>query len=189
MLERVIATLTTSFGLIYTHAALSRDLNSLLPGFFSTLLNLTCQNALLPAILTALHTLIPEHSSAFRPSFGTTGTLMLSFIDGPYSPEIKRLAAKVYVDLHHSAQKGANTDHWRSCLLGVVAEVHIVLDRMFEVVEEGIFFSHSTNLDRPKLAMSKGVGLRPFEEEYSVLIVTGMDRIHSLAVVIREFLR
>lgn len=66
---------------------------------------------------------------------------MLTIIDGPYSPEIKQLAAKVYVDLHHSTPKGANGDHWRSNLLGVLAEMHIVLDRMFEVVEEGIFVS------------------------------------------------
>jgi hypothetical protein len=61
---------------------------------------------------------------------------MLSLIDGPYSPEIKRLAAKVYVDLHHCAQKGANSEHWRSCLLGVISEIHMILDRIFEVVEE-----------------------------------------------------
>jgi hypothetical protein len=137
LLERVIATLTTSFGLIYTHAALSRDLNSLLPGFFSTLLNLTTQNSLLHPILTALHVLIPDHGSAFRPSLGVATPLMLSLIDGPYSPEIKRLAAKVYVDVHHSTQKGAGSEYWRSSLLGIVAQVHIVLDGIFEVVEEG----------------------------------------------------
>ena len=189
MLERVIATLTTSFGLISTHTALSRDLNSLLPGFFSTLLSLTSQNALLPAVLTALHNLIPDHASAFRPSLGVTGPLLLSLIDGPYSPEIKSLAAKVYVDLHHSAQKGVSSDYWRSCLLGIVAEIHTMLDRMFEVVEEGAFFSHSINSDRSKLAMSKGVGLKPLDENYSVFMMAAMDRIRSLLIIIKEFLR
>ena len=189
MLERVIATLTTSFGLISTHAVLSRELNSLLPGFFSTLLNLTSQNALLPAILTALHTLIPDHASAFRPSLGVAGPLMLSLIDGPYSSAMKRLAAKVYVDLHHSTQKGASSDYWRSCLLGIVSEIHTVLDRMFEVVEEGALFSDSTNSDRFKLPMPKGVDLKPLDENYSVFMMTGMDRIQSLLVIINEFLR
>jgi hypothetical protein len=68
---------------------------------------------------------------------GQTKPFTLLLIDGPYSQEIKRLAAKVYVDLHHCAQKGANSEHWRSCLLEVIAEIHMALDRMFEVVEEG----------------------------------------------------
>ena len=114
---------------------------------------------------------------------------MLSLIDGPYSPEIKRLAAKVYVDLHHSTQKGAGSAYWRSCLLGIVAEIHMVLDRIFEIVEEGTFLSHSTNSDRSKLTMSKGLDLKPLDENYSVFMISGMDRIQSLLVIIKEFLR
>jgi len=188
-LERVIATLTTSFGLISTHPALSRDLNSLLQGFFSALLNLTSQNSLLPTILTALHILIPDHPSAFRPSLGQITPLILSIIDGPYSPEIKRLAAKVYVDLHHSVQKGANGDHWRGCLLGVIAEVHMVLDRVFEVVEEGTPISCVTDLDRPRLTISKGLELRPLDDEYAICLTSGMDRIEVLVAVMKEFLK
>ena len=143
----------------------------------------------MPAILTALHTLIPDHPSAFRPSLGQTSPLILSIIDGPYSPEIKRLAAKVYVDLHHSAQKGANGDHWRGCLLGVIAEVHMVLDRMLEVVEEGTLASCVTDLDRPKMTISKGLGLRPLDDEYSIFLTSGMDRIQVLVAVMKEFLK
>jgi rRNA processing/ribosome biogenesis len=125
------------FGLILTHPTFSRDLNSLLPTFFQTLLNLSTQSALLSAVLTALHTLIPEHATTFRPSITRTQALTLSLIDGAYPKEVKTLAAKVYVDLHHSAQKGGNSDHWRASFLGAIAEIHTVLDRMFEGVEEG----------------------------------------------------
>ena len=115
---------------------------------------------------------------------------MLSLIDGPYSPEIKLLAAKVYADLHHSTHKGASSDYWRSCLLGIVAEIHILLDRIFDVVEEDAFFSHSVNPDRSKLGMSKGVGLKPIEDEnYSVFMMNAIDRIRSLVIIIKEVLR
>jgi hypothetical protein len=126
------------FGLITTHPAFSRDLNSLLPTFFQTLLNLSSQTALLSTVLTALHTLIPEYPTTFRPTMTKTQTLTLSVIDGAYPVEIKTLAAKVYVDLHHSAQKGGNNDHWRATFLGAVSEIHTVLNRMFQIVEEGI---------------------------------------------------
>ena len=132
-------TLTVSFKLISTHAAMSRELNTLLPGFFAILLNLMNKNTLLSEVLTALHILVPGHANAFRQSLGVTELLMLSLIDGPHSLEVKRLATKVYVDLHHSAQKGTNSDYWRSSLLGIIAETHAVLDRMFEGVEEGLF--------------------------------------------------
>jgi hypothetical protein len=138
LLERVIATLTNVFGLISTHPALSRELNALLPGFFAGLLNLSSQKSLLESVLQALHILIPEHATTFRPNLGKTSQLNLSLIEGDNSPEVQRLAAKVYVDLHFSAQKGTNSDHWRSCFLGTISEIHIVLDRLFEVVEEGI---------------------------------------------------
>jgi hypothetical protein len=137
LLERVIATLTTAFGLVSTHPALSRDLNGVLPTFFTALLNFTSQSALLPAALTALHVLIPEHSSTFRPNLGRAGPLMLSLIEGPYSSDVQLLARNVYIDLHHSTQKGMNSDHWRSNLIGVISEIQFVLDRMFEIVEEG----------------------------------------------------
>jgi hypothetical protein len=137
LLERVIATLTTAFELVSTHPALSRDLNGLLPTFFTALLNFTSQSGLVSAALMALHVLIPEHSSAFRPNLGRAGPLMLSLIEGPYSSDVQRLAGKVYVDLHHATQKGMNSEHWRSCFVGVISEIHAVLDRMFEIVEEG----------------------------------------------------
>jgi hypothetical protein len=92
-------------------------------------------------VLTALHNLIPEHATTFRPSLTRTQTLTLSLIDGAYPKEIKTFAAKVYVDLHHSAQKGGNSDHWRASFLGAIAEIHTVLDRLFEGVEEGSLVS------------------------------------------------
>ena len=114
---------------------------------------------------------------------------MLSLIDGPYPSEVKRLAGKVYVDLHHSAQKGGNGDHWRSCLVGIIAEFHMVLDRMFEFIEEGSISSYVNNLDRPRMPQSKGVGMKRLEDEYSVLVMTAMDRIQVLVGVMKEFLR
>jgi hypothetical protein len=189
-LERVIATLTISFGLISTQPAFSRDLNSLLPGFFSTLLKLASQNALLPATLKALHSLIPDHANAFRPSLGIAEPLILSLIDGPHPADVKRMATKVYVDLHHSAQKGASSDHWRTSLLGITSEIHTVLDRMFDVIEEGMWQVCFTHSDRLKMTMSKGVGLRPLDGgDYTALITAGMDRIQILLVVLTEFLR
>lgn len=95
----------------------------------------------------------------------------------------------MYVDLHHSTQKGGNVDHWRSCLLGVIAEVHIVLDRVFEVVEEGMFFLCFTKLDRSGITISKGLGLRRLEDEYTIFMMTGMARVQVLVDVLKEFLR
>ena len=140
-MERVIATLRGCFGLISTQAALSRDLNSLLPSFFASLLNLSQQKTLLKLVLIALQKLIPEYATTFRPNLEKTSQLTLALIEGDYAPELKRLAAKVYVDLHYSAQKGMNADHWRSCFLGIISEIHTVLDRLFEVVEEGTLTS------------------------------------------------
>lgn len=137
MLERVIATLTESFRLIQSNASLARDLSALLPTFFSALLNLTSQHALLPPILSSLHILIPEHPTVFRPNLTRSSALMLSILEGPYPKNIKKLAARVYVDLHYSAQKGGNAEHWRAGILGTIAEVHFVLDQIFSVVEEG----------------------------------------------------
>jgi hypothetical protein len=190
LLERVIATLKSFFGLISSQPALSRELNSLLPGFFSALMNLSSQPALLPAILTALHTLIPEHANSFRQNLSTAGQLILSLLDGPYSPDVKLLAARVFVDLHHSAPKGTCSDQWRSNLIGVISEVHAVLNRMFEVVEEGTCHCISkANLDGPKLHGSKGIGLRKLDDDYPVAMMVGMDRIRPLVVVIDEFMR
>jgi rRNA processing/ribosome biogenesis len=158
---------------------MSRELNALLPTFFTSLLNFTSQTALLPASLTALHTLIPEHASTFRPNHGRSGPLMLSLIEGSYSSDVQLLAGKVYVDLHHSTQKGMNSDHWRSCLVGIISEVHFILDRMFEVVEE----------DRSKIVPSKGVGLKQLNGDYGVFTMNGIDRIKTLVVLISQFLR
>ena len=129
--------MTVSFGLISTQPALSRELNSLLPGFFSSLLNLSSQHVLLPAILTALCTLVPEHANSFRQSLSTVGPLVVSLLDGPYTPDIKVRAAKVFVDLHHCAAKGTSSDQWRSNFVSVISEIHTVLDRILEPVEEG----------------------------------------------------
>jgi len=94
----------------------------------------------------------------------------------------------VYVDLHHCAPKGGNSDHWRSNLLGIIAEVHVVLDRILEVVEEGIFYVDFADLDRSRMQMSKGVGLKPVDDEYGVAILSGISRISTLVLVIKEFL-
>jgi hypothetical protein len=117
--------------------AFSRDLNALLPGYFSSLLNLASQHSLLPAILKAMHVLIPEHSNAFRPSSTSANSLLSSIFDGNYSSEVKKLAARVYVDLHHSASKGANSEYWRSSILGVVGETHLTLNTLFHCIKEG----------------------------------------------------
>lgn len=175
----MIATLTTAFGLVATHPALSRDLNALLPTFFTALLNFTSQTALLPASLTALHILIPEHASTFRPNLGRAGPIMLSMIEGSHSPDVQLLAGKVYVDLHRSTQKGMNSDHWRSCLVGIISEIHFILDRMFEVVEE----------DRSKSVKSNGVGLKQLNGDYGAFMMSGIDRIKTLVVLINQFLR
>jgi rRNA processing/ribosome biogenesis len=138
LLERAMATLTCVFGLISTHPALSRELNTMLPVFFTALLNSTCQKSLLEPALKALHALIPEHATTFRPNLGKVNQLTLSILEGEYTQDNQKLAAKVYVDLHHSAQKGTGREHWRSCLLGTISEIHSILDRLFEVVEEGM---------------------------------------------------
>ena len=140
LLERATATLTDIFQLIQTHASLSRDLSALLPTFFTALLNFSNQSPLLPGLLTALHILIPEHATIFRPNLTRTAALTLSLIDGSSSRRIRQLAARVYVDLHHSAPKGTSAEHWRAGLLGAVAEIHLVLDHIFEGIEEGRFF-------------------------------------------------
>ena len=160
----------------------------MLPGFFSTLMNLSSGQALLPAILTALHTLIPDHANIFRASLGSAGPLAVSLLDGPYAPAIKQLAAKAFVDLHHCAPKGTSSEQWRSNLVGVISEVHVVLDRIFEVVEEGCHRHLLADLDRTKSVRSKGLGLRPLDDDYSVAVVSGIQRIQTLVVVIQEFL-
>jgi rRNA processing/ribosome biogenesis len=108
-----------------------------LPGYFSTLLNLASQPALLPAILKALHVLIPEYPNAFRPSLTSANTLLLKLFAGNYSPKVVKLAARVYVDLHHSATKGTSSEHWRASVLGIIGEAHRVLNHIFESLEEG----------------------------------------------------
>jgi hypothetical protein len=125
------------FSIVGKHASFSRDLNGLLPGYFSTLLNLASQPALLPASLKALHRLIPEYPNAFRPSLTSANRLLLKVFAGNYSPEAMKLAARVYVDLHHSASKGTSSEHWRANVLGIIGEAHMVLHHIFESLEEG----------------------------------------------------
>ena len=189
MLERVIATLTTTFGLISSQPAMSRDLNSLLPTFFQTLLNLAGQSSLLPVVLTALHILIPEYSTTFRPSMAKTQNLVISVIEGAYPRYIQELAAKVYVDLHHSAVKGESSNHWRACFLRTITELHMVLDRLFSVVEEGTGSSVLTDGDRSKLPLAKGLGLRPIDGDYTSFFTPGLHRIETLLGVLHQFLR
>lgn len=188
-MERVIPALISSFGLISTHPQLSRELNNLLPNFVTTLLNLASNQSLLPAILQALHDLIPEHAKAFRQNFGRIQQLSLSLIDGSFPIDIKRLAAKVYVDLHHCAPKGTGRDHWRSSLLATISEIHSVLDILFEVVEEGRPQLLNAYLDQSKLPRAKGLGLKPLEVGYRLSLFAGIDRISVLVMVIEEFLR
>ena len=139
MLEQCIAMLTTSFGLTSSRPALSRDLNSLLPGFFSALLKLSSQPSMMSFTLKALHVLIPENPSAFRTSVPMANLRVLSIIEGSYSLGTKKLAAKIFVDLAHPAPKGLMGEHWRASLLGIIAEVSSALDRLFEGFEEGAF--------------------------------------------------
>jgi rRNA processing/ribosome biogenesis len=119
------------------HAAFSRDLNALLPAYFSSLLNLASQPTLLPATLKALHGLITDHPNAFRPSVTSANILLMKIFAGTYSPEVIDLAARIYVDIHHSASKGTNSEHWRSAILGIIGEAHIVLNHVFDSLEEG----------------------------------------------------
>ena len=84
-----------------------------------------------------MHTLIPDHATSFRPNLSTAGAQMVLLLDGPYPLDIKQSAARVFVDLHHCAPKGTSSEHWRSNLMNVISEIHAVLDRIFEVVEEG----------------------------------------------------
>jgi hypothetical protein len=109
----------------------------LLPGYFSTLLSLANQPALLAASLKALHRLIPEYPHAFRPCLTSANTLLLKVFAGNYPPKVVKLAAQAYVDLHHSAAKGTNSEHWRASGLGIIGEAHIVLNHIFEPLEEG----------------------------------------------------
>ena len=189
LLERVIATLTSVFGLISTHPALSRELNTMLPVFFTALLNLTSQTILLESALKALHILIPQHATTFRPNLGKANQLTLSILDGDYPPELQKLAAKVYVDLHYSAPKGTNSDYWRTCLLGTISEAHIILDRLFVVVEEGTPYQSVSDLDRRLLLAGKPIGLKSLEGDYGTFLMRGIKRLQSLVMVIEQFLR
>jgi hypothetical protein len=65
----------------------------------------------------------------------------------------------------------------------------MVLDRMFESVEEGSISSYFNNLDRPRMPQSKGVGMKHLEDDYAVLVMTAIDRIQVLVGVMKEFLR
>jgi rRNA processing/ribosome biogenesis len=145
VLERAIATLVEVFKLIGSHPSLSRDLNGLLPQFFSALLNLSTQRGLLSEIFLALHILIPDNATIFRPSMARTSALVMGVIDGMETTEVKRLAGRVFVDLHHSAQKGGIAEQWRNSFLGVIAEVHHVLDLVFEIIEEGTLSLEAVN--------------------------------------------
>jgi len=113
---------------------------------------------------------------------------MVSLLDGPYAPEIKQLAAKVFVDLHYCAPKGTSSEQWRSNLVSAISEIHTILDRIFEVVEEGCHRHLLADSDRTKIAGSKGLGLRQLDEDYSVAMMSGIQRIQTLVVVIQEFL-
>ena len=117
---------------------LSRELNGLLPGFFTSLVKLSSQTTLLPAILASLHSLISEHPNAFRPTFSSANACIQSIFGGNGPLDVKELSGKVYANLHHSAPKGTNSEYWRTSLLEVISEAHLTLDSMFEVIEEGL---------------------------------------------------
>jgi len=92
------------------------------------------------------------------------------------------------VDLHHCAPKGTSSEQWRSNLVTVISEIHTILDRIFQVVEEGCQRLALADSDRTKLARSKGLGLRQLDDDYSVAMMSGIQRIQTLVVVIQEFL-
>jgi len=188
LLERAIAALTTTFGLISTHPPFSRDLNALISTFFTALIGLTSQTALVPTILYTLHTLIPEHATTFRSNLGRAQQLMLSLIDEGCPSDVQRMAAKVYVDLHHCAPKGTSGDRWRSSLLETISEIHTVLDLIFEVVEEGFPKSYDGNLDRSRLPTTKGLRFKQLEGDYSLCMMARIDRICSLVALVEQFL-
>jgi len=118
-------------------------LNGLLPAFFTSLLNLSTQPALAPTIFTTLHALIPDNATIFRQNLSRVTPLVFSVIDENDSLQLKRLAGKVYVDLHHAAQKDRTAEYWRNAFLGAITEYHLVLDTLFTIVEERmpVFFA------------------------------------------------
>jgi len=190
VLDRVIATLTDVFGLIQTHATLSRELSALLPTFFTALLNLSNQPALMKPVLIALHMLIPDHPNVFRPNLSRTSAMVLSLLDGQYPPDIRQLAAHVYVDLHHSAQKGTHAEHWKAGLLGAIAEIHYVLDDIFGIIEEGNYLAtESKTTDAPRVSNLKGLGLNGAQGTYAASLVSGLERIYAMVTLVQSYLR
>ena len=169
-----------------------RDLNTLLPTFFTVLLNLTTQSALLPAILTALHSLIPQHPTIFRPSLARTQAFVTPLLVGDNIPTIQQLASKVYRDLHHAAPKGFDAEHWRMSLLAIIEQIHLELDHLFKPLEEGCNRIARFNVVQPKARISSGIGLKGLKElegSYTASLTERIQRIQRLIVAIEEFTR
>lgn len=190
-----IITLTRIFVLTRDYPTLVREITtpSLTPFITSCLngvspktlshigLQTPAQRELLPIVLESFSLLLPRHSTTFRSYRNQIRQLIDQCVAptpsslwrqdksceraGPVSPEISRIVRKLYVQLHHCAQKNTAADEWALCLEQSIKYAHFVCDKIFRgVVEDWV----STAGVRSSISNAR------FEEAVQELDVNGL---------------
>ncbi|CAG8436078.1 753_t:CDS:10 [Ambispora gerdemannii] len=129
-LKVIISTLSEMFSKTVDRLELQREVTSqLLPRFNSCLINLSGTKDLL------------RFPSMFRPILQNAQNLCLSVFDNndenyDSDSEVVKKAAKCFANICNAGGKIGASEQWRLSLIWLVGSTHVILDRLFDTVDE-----------------------------------------------------
>ena len=191
-----IIVLTRIFMLTWSYPTLIREITTpALPTFVSTCLsNLSSRGNPqdeLRATLECFAQLIPHHPTIFRTHQDTIGKLLQSVLDAPHTTipiDIRDLASRVAVLLHHCEPKGGAGEKWEKSLVATVRAAHVDADKTFVAVDEDWQSVAGNNVNKHVLTNlyrqcqeSKAASERPLQQFVIAGSASLSNHLHLLA--------
>ena len=143
-------TLTKVYCMTHPYQTLLREITTpTLPGFVTSCLNLVSSKSptaksspLLGVVLCCMATLLPCHTTVFRPFVAQTKEVVRPFLAPTQSDcrfvssSVKTCARRLVVLLHQTAPKNTGGEEWGKALREVVKQIHGTADHVFRAVVE-----------------------------------------------------
>ncbi|RDL32128.1 uncharacterized protein BP5553_09530 [Venustampulla echinocandica] len=150
--ELCIMALTKIYCLTHQYPTLIREITTpMLPSFITSCLNLVSASpdgapglpcSLVEAVFQSFTTLLPRHTTLYRPFASRIRTVTRSYLaptvsDGMFVPLSTRESARhLVVALHQTAPKNGGGEEWGKEIRNIVKDIHMTADNVFRAVIE-----------------------------------------------------
>ena len=150
--ELCIITLTKIYCMTHQYQTLIREITTpTLPTFITSCLNLlspnlAANNSTIPSPLTevifwSFATLLPQHTTIYRPFVSQIRNLAKPYLaptlsDRFVSSSLRRSAVGLTVLLHQTAAKNTGGEEWGKAVRNIVKDIHATADQVFRAVIE-----------------------------------------------------